>query len=220
MRKDELQDYNNAEVSELEAILEVSPTLRGRFLELLLFLTICFSAMYILKQVNPNGYILGELLGFKMAILKKQLSYNFFAYPLRVIGLLALARVVYIWLQQLTTKYRITDQYLEKRHGIFIKESNTIDLVKIDDQTERQNFLDMILFISRIIVYAKRDKTDPELHIIGITKSDATKLLNFLRKNSHSSITELRLAQERKRNREKSVDKSKKEFIDDDYSDE
>lgn len=224
------REEDNPELLDMESVVEISPTLRGRIIELIILFGISFYLAFLLKKIPSYGMYLDTMLGFKLSFLHIKLSYNFLAWPLRVVSLLSFFYGVYIVLQQKTTKYKLTYLSLEKNAGVFNRESNPIDLVKIKDHKEFARWYERPLGLSRLKVFSS-DVTDPELLIKHITKADAHKMYIFIKKFAFSNYNEMRIAERReaeRRNRlrgEKPTDTVRRNargdvFIDDDAPDE
>lgn len=198
------EDINDPQLQEMDSVLEVVPTLRGRIFEMVVLVGICLLMVSLIKKVPAYGMYLDNLLGFKMSLLHIKLSYEFLVYPLRAVALLSFFYAVYVFLQQKMTKYKLTDLYLEKTHGVFLRESNTTDLVSIKDQRSTRNILERLLGLEKITIMSA-DITDPEMTLAGITHSDAQKVKNFLQKYAFRNYTEFRIAREKEsiRNRRK-----------------
>ena len=137
----------------------------------------------------------------RISFLHIKLSYAVLAWPLKIIASIASFYAFFIFLQQKLTKYRLTDLFLERTHGVINRTSDTTDLVAIRDQKLSRNLLDRVLGISRLLIISK-DVTDPEMTIKGISASDAQKIVNFLRKYAFQNYTEWRISKEKQNDRQ------------------
>ena len=190
------KDIKDPELQEMDSILEVVPTLRGRFLEMVVLIGICMGCIKLMNKVPPYGMYLDYLLGIKFSWLHFKLSYEVLVYPLKGLALTSLILAAYIYLQQKMTKYKLTDLYLLKSEGVLLRESNSTDLVSMKDYRTSQNLLERILGITRLTIMAN-DVSDPEMIIKGVDNTDATKMINFLRKYAFRNYTEYRIAREK-----------------------
>lgn len=189
-------DNQDPVLDAMEPILEVVPTLRGRFFEIFLSLGVAIYLIYLLKQIPPYGMWLDQLIGLKIKFLHIKLSYATLAWPLKIIASLASFYAFFVFLQQKLTKYKLTDLFIERTHGVINRASDSTDLVSIKDQRLSRTLLDRVLGISRLLIISK-DVTDPEMMIKGISSSDAQKIINFLRKYAFQNYTEWRIHKEK-----------------------
>ena len=90
-------------------------------------------------------------------------------------GVLSLALVGLVWmlvlnLRRKARRYRITDRTIDYEVGVFSKRLETMQLWRVHDLDFRQSFLDRLLGIATIHVFAK-DVTDPEIVLRGLPAS-------------------------------------------------
>lgn len=204
--------YDADSLNEIPPVMEVKPTLRARIWELLLFAGLAIFFAYLINLIPPYGTYLDRLLGFKMNLLHIKISYGVLAWPLRIATLGSFAYGVYIVLQQKMTTYQLNDRNIIYTRGVFVRESDSTDLVAVRDHKLISTIHDRILGLSRLIILSK-DLTDPEMPIIGIEAKEAQQIINFLRKYAFQNYTEWRLAQERQRRRQNNV--RRQDVIDD-----
>ena len=202
MEKDDLLDKGYAEDSldEIPSVMEIQPTLRARFWEIMLAALACVFFVYVLKQIPTNGFFLDTKLGFSLNLLHIKIPYAYMAWPVRILALISFFYGVVVVLQQKTTLYQLNDLNLIYTLGILTRSSDSTDLVSIRDHKLTSTLHDRILGISRLKILSK-DVTDPEMNLIGISKEEAQGIINFLRKYAYQNYTEMRLAQEKSKMR-------------------
>lgn len=219
MRKDLLNDFNEDELKDIDAVLEISPTMREHFFLIILLIFIGIYSTVLYKTVPLDGYWLDQLLHLKLTILHKKITYNMLVYPIRFMGIAAYCGVLYIYLKQKFTTYKLTDYDLEIKSGILDQKVNVTAWVHVDDEQKERTFLDLILGLGRVLITSKKDKSDPILLIKGLSNSDAEQMMNYIRKNAIKNLTELRLIQEKQKMRQKHKNKDKFTPLDDDSFD-
>jgi membrane protein YdbS with pleckstrin-like domain len=69
---------------------------------------------------------------------------------------------------KLSTRYRLTTHRLFVETGIFSRELNEIELVRVDDVAVRQNVIQRIFNVGIVTVIAPHDQTEPRLELVGI----------------------------------------------------
>lgn len=193
--------YAPDSLDEIPSVMEIQPTVRARFIEMVLATVVCCFFVYWLKQVPEYGTYLDKMLGFKMNLLHIKLSYELLAWPLRIGALVSFGYMVVIILQQKSTLYQLNDRNFIFTRGVLVRESDSTDLVSIRDYKLTRTIHDRILGLSRLVIFSK-DITDPEMPVKGIEAKDAQRIINFLRKYAFQNYTEWRLAQERNKRRQ------------------
>jgi len=73
-----------------------------------------------------------------------------------------------LMVEKLSTRYRLTTHRLFKETGIFSRELNEIELVRVDDVAVRQNIIQRIFNVGVVTVIAPHDQTEPRLELVGI----------------------------------------------------
>jgi uncharacterized membrane protein YdbT with pleckstrin-like domain len=76
-----------------------------------------------------------------------------------------LSRVLY---RKVSLSYRLTNQRLFKTRGILFRQIDEIELIRVDDLQVRQSLFNRIFNVGTIIVVAPSDRTEPELHLLGV----------------------------------------------------
>lgn len=193
--------YDRDSLDEIPPVLEIHPTLRARFLELVLATVVCVFFVYLLKSIPPFGTYLDKLLGLKISFLHIKISYETLAWPCRIGALLGFGYGAFVVLQQKMTVYQLNDRNIIFTRGVITRQSDSTDLVAIRDHKLTRTLHDRILGLSRLVILSK-DITDPEMPIKGIKSEDAQMLINFLRKYAFQNYTEWRLSKEREKNRQ------------------
>ncbi len=180
----------------MDEVLEISPTLRGRLFEIFLLVVLSLFFLKVYKMIPPDGVWLHKALGLDWNILKKKVDSAYFMWPIRFLCLSSFLLGLYVYLQQKLTIYRLTHLFLQKKHGIFLRTTDSTDLVTIKDQTMTRNILEMMLGLSTLKITAS-DVTHPEMIIRGITNEDASKIQNFIQKYAFRTYTEYRIARDK-----------------------
>ena len=90
-------------------------------------------------------------------------------------SILSVLLVGLVWLLVLNVRrkarrYRITDRAIDYEVGLFSRRVETMQLWRVQDLDFRQSFLDRMLGIATIHIFA-RDVTDPELLLRGLPAS-------------------------------------------------
>jgi hypothetical protein len=209
MRKDLLNDFNEDELKDIDAVLEISPTMREHFFLIILLIFIGIYSTVLYKTIPLDGYWLDQLLHFKLTLLHKKITYNMLVYPIRFIGIASYCSILYIYLKQKFTIYKLTDYDLEIKKGIIAQTVNVTAWVHVDDEQKERTFADVLLGLGRVFITSKKDKSDPILLIKGLSNSDAEQMMNYIRKNAIKNLTELRLIQEKQKMRQKHKNKDK-----------
>jgi membrane protein YdbS with pleckstrin-like domain len=77
--------------------------------------------------------------------------------------------ILWTWMvEKLSTRYRLTTHRLFLETGIFSRELNEIELVRVDDVAVRQNVIQRIFNVGVVTVIAPHDQTEPRLELVGI----------------------------------------------------
>jgi len=71
-----------------------------------------------------------------------------------------------------TIRYRLTERHFYAYHGLFIRISDSMELVHIDDMRLAQTLFDRIFNggVGTLVIFCAADKTNPEMHMKGIEK--------------------------------------------------
>ena len=199
------------ELKPMDDVLEISPTLRGRISEIVILVIMSLIFLKLHKLVPVDGLSLNEILHVNFTFLSKKISATYLQTPLKVLCLGSFLYGMYVYLQQKLTVYKLTYLYLQKNSGVFYRTSDSTDLTAIRDQRKTRNIIEMALGLSRLTIVST-DVTDPEMVISGITKEDAEKIINFLRKYAFRSYTEYRISRDRDKTQKSRKDRG---FVDD-----
>jgi uncharacterized membrane protein YdbT with pleckstrin-like domain len=93
---------------------------------------------------------------------------DFFAtWPLWVLGLVGIPGLVWNYLVQITTKYKISLRRVEYEHGVLSKHVDSLELWRVLDVRYNQNLIDRMLGNAKITLIGT-DQTDPELVMYGL----------------------------------------------------
>lgn len=197
MRKDQLNEFNQDELKEIDAILTVQPTMREYFFHIIFLIAIGYFCTILYSKIPLDGVFLDEIIKLKLKFLHIKISHLFMATPIRIIGLLSYFAVLYIYFKQKFTYYKLTDYDLEIKKGIFSQKTDVTAWVHVDDEQKSRTFLDILLGLGRIQINSAKDKTNPIINIKGITNKDAENFMNYVRKNAIKNYTEWRITQEK-----------------------
>ena len=87
---------------------------------------------------------------------------------LAAVGVPFLAILWSVLVQKLTIRYRLTTHRLFKDTGIFSRNLNEIELIRVDDVAVRQNLIQRIFNVGTVTVIAPTDATEPRIELVGI----------------------------------------------------
>jgi uncharacterized membrane protein YdbT with pleckstrin-like domain len=153
---------------------------RGQFFKLLLGALVIAGAIYALnnypKQISKK-------------IHKKSVVIKMTYLPDIIEGIAAasLLYMIYIVLITKTTKLEVGRVNFVFTHGIFDRKKDALDITGIQDFTQEQNLFDMVLGVSTFTIISK-DKTNPNLVLRGIGKSDGLALFEHINVYSNKNI--------------------------------
>jgi len=91
----------------------------------------------------------------------------FSSWPLWVLGLVGLPGMLAVFLEHLTTKYKITLRRVETERGIITKKVESLELWRVLDVRYTQSIFDRITGNGRVVLEST-DKSDPRLDLHGI----------------------------------------------------
>lgn len=155
-----------------------------------------------MSGLNPNSPM------FWKKILVFKLSPDFFHYPLLFLILACVLTVVYWIVLCKYTNLSINFKFIEYRHGIFVRQVDTIDLIRVKDQRCSFSWHDRMLGLSNLDIESS-DKTLPHLALKGLKYADGFNMMNYIRENNYQSYTDYRI------DKDKSLRKSNKRNDDD-----
>lgn len=191
----------NDELKPMEEVLEVSPTLRGRLMEIFGLVVLGLIFLKLFKMVPPQGLSIYDIFGLKfLPIFTQKIPAAYLQNPLRILCLGSVIYGLYVYLQQKLTVYKLTYLYIQKNSGVFYRTSDSTDLTSVRDQRKTRNLVEMALGLSKMII-TSNDVSDPEMIIKGITNDDAEKIINFLRKYAFRSYTDYRIARDKEKSK-------------------
>lgn len=108
--------------------------------------------------VSVAGVVAGVLLG----------KIQFFSsYPLYLLGLVGLPGMLVVFLQHMTTRYKITLRRVETERGIISKRVESLELWRVLDVRYTQSIVDRLTGNGRVILEST-DKSDPKLELHGL----------------------------------------------------
>ena len=86
--------------------------------------------------------------------------------------------------------YRLTTHRLFTETGVLSRDLNEIELVRVDDVSVHQNFIQRIFNVGTITVFSPHDQTDPRLTMVGIENPIEVKELirNHVRRRRQGSL--------------------------------
>lgn len=173
---------------------------------------IAIFAFYFASLVPDDGMRIYDILGkpevskatskLWLNILKIRFSADTLLIPLYAIMVANASIIIYFIAKVYTTIYNINFRFLEEKKGVFNQSINQIDLFMIRDSYVDRPLIYRILGISRVVVIST-DKTHPELKIVGVDKEEGDRFINFIRNNAYGNYTEYRIAEDKRRRREK-----------------
>jgi len=91
----------------------------------------------------------------------------FSTWPLWVLGLLGLPGMFVVFLQHMTTRYKITLRRVETERGIVSKKVESLELWRVLDLKYTQSIFDRLTG-NGMVVLESTDKSDPKLELHGI----------------------------------------------------
>ena len=91
----------------------------------------------------------------------------FAGWPLWLLGGIGLVGLAWVYLEHVTSKYKVTTRRIEFERGILSREVQSLELFRVIDVTYRQSLSDRMLGVGRIVL-TSTDKTNPELHLYGL----------------------------------------------------
>ena len=81
--------------------------------------------------------------------------------------LLALARLILVWVKIKTVKWKLTNQRMVVEAGILSRTLNNLDIRTVDDTKFRQSIIGRLLGFGTVVVISK-DRTNPVLELPGV----------------------------------------------------
>ncbi len=131
-------------------------------------------------SASTGGYakwILVCIAGTTAGIFLQKISF-FSEWPLWLLGLVGLPGMFLVFLQHVTTRFKITLRRVEYERGILRKEVDSLEMWRILDVRYSQTIFDRLTGNGRVTLIST-DQTDPELLLYGMP--DHRKLFERLR---------------------------------------
>lgn len=184
---------------------------RGEFLKIVTLLILAF-LVYSHVDELPARYTL--------LLLKKKHIIDLALLKPLVLGcsLILVTLALYLALLMKTTVLDLGKVNLTRSHGIFFRSDDALNITSIQDVRKERTLLDMLLGISKIIIFSK-DPTDPKLKIKGLKKSDADLFYEHIILYSNKNLVEYVQGQSERRKfnkkQNRKSDSSYKGLIDD-----
>jgi uncharacterized membrane protein YdbT with pleckstrin-like domain len=91
----------------------------------------------------------------------------FSSWPLWVLGLIGLPGMLVVFLQHVTTRFKITLRRVETERGVVTKKVESLELWRVLDVRYTQSIFDRLTGNGRIVLEST-DKSDPKLELHGI----------------------------------------------------
>lgn len=107
-----------------------------------------------------------SVVGSTIAVLLGKIDF-FASWPLWVLGMAGLPGMIYVWLRQLTTSFKINLRRVEREEGIISKDVDSLELWRVLDVRYSQSLFDRITGNAKITLIGT-DQTDPELVLHGL----------------------------------------------------
>jgi hypothetical protein len=156
--------------------------LRGRFLIIVSAFVVAFG---IASQADRGPKEIRKKILNKTHIIKM----NYLPIAAKSVAGLSLLYAFYVALLAKTTNIDASRLNLTRSHGIFLRRRDSLDMTGIQDFTKQETLIDLVLGVSRFIIYSK-DKTDPKLVLLGIKRADANALYEHLKVFTNHSIVQ------------------------------
>lgn len=153
---------------------------RGEFVRIILSLMVVFAAIYCFHHAPK---VVGRKFMKKTVVVRM----TYLPSVIEGVGAAAILYMFYVILLAKTSKIEASRVNLSYSRGLFDRRKDALDLTGIQDFTQEQTILDMILKVYTFTIYS-RDKTDPNLTLRGIGKADASSLYEHLTVYSNRSI--------------------------------
>ncbi|HXX92617.1 MAG TPA: PH domain-containing protein [Planctomycetota bacterium] len=89
-----------------------------------------------------------------------------------------------------SVRYRLTTHRLFTETGLLSRDTNEIELVRVDDVSVHQNLLQRIFNVGTVTVFSPHDQTDPHLEMVGIENPIEVKeqIRNHVRRRRQGSL--------------------------------
>lgn len=120
-------------------------------------------------SVSIPGYakwVMVSVLGGLAAFGLGKISF-FSSWPLWVLGLVGLPGMLVVFLQHVTTRYKITLRRVETERGIVTKKVESLELWRVLDVRYTQSIFDRLTGNGRVVLEST-DKSDPKLELHGL----------------------------------------------------
>lgn len=183
----------------------------------------------LLSKIPAEGLRIYDLLGkpevskstsrWWLNTLSTRISEQYLSYPLYTVLAFCLIMIIYYYLKTITTRYNLNFRFLEVKEGVLSQEINQVDLIKMTDSYVDKKWYLRFLGMSNLVIIST-DKTDPTLHLKGISIKEATEFNDYIRTNAYGSSTEYWVAKDRRRRNEKKTPDSRNMVLGDSDGDE
>ena len=183
--------------------LTLRPRLRYQIVRIFISILCLYYAMQAFFNIPRRGIYFYEfwipknewVRGNLMWLLKFNIPHDSVKTILYLIIGSILCYLGYYVLKTITTEFALTFKYIGYTHGIVVKTHDTVDMVVVKDQEFKQTIFERLLGLCSLKIISS-DFSHPELKIIGISKKDGDKALEFLRMHSSRSIVDYRMTQD------------------------
>lgn len=193
-----------------ETAVTLSPSVMIHLHKLILFLGLLIVSVIGLSRVTENTRIY-DLLGkpdvsaksskIWLKFLNIHVSEDLINYPLYLIAIVSIIMLIHYVLDAKMTKFSVNFNFIEIKKGILNQSVDTIEMVKVRDQTLEKPIHLRVLGLCKLIVLSK-DDTHPTLNMTAVNTKHAELFMNFIRRNSYGSATEFWVAKDRRRRAE------------------
>lgn len=128
-------------------------------------------------------WVLVSALGVTAGVLLGRIDF-FAPWPLYLLGLVGLPGMLVVFLQHVTTRYKVTLRRVETERGVITKRVESLELWRVLDVKYSQSVFDRITNNGRVVLEST-DKSDPRLELHGLP--DHRKVFEQLREAVQSA---------------------------------
>lgn len=111
-------------------------------------------------------WILVSVAGSVLGVLLMKIEF-FSKWPLYLLGLVGLPGMLAVFLQHITTRFKITLRRVETERGVLSKRVESLELWRVLDVRYTQSLFDRLTGNGRVILEST-DKSDPKLELHGL----------------------------------------------------